>query len=85
MYRVTYKKSAIKGLARMPRGTRAMMEEAFTRLAEDPDDRTWDVKPLQGRDGYRLRVGPYRALYHRNDEELVILVVDAGPRGDFHK
>jgi len=85
MYRVSYKKTAIKGMAKMPRGVRAKMEIAITQLAEDPDDRTLDVKPLQGRDGYRLRVGQWRALFHRDDKELVILVVDAGPRGDFYK
>ena len=61
------------------------MEAAITHLAEEPDDRTLAVKPLQGRDGYRLRVGQWRALFHRDDEELVILVVDAAPRGDFYK
>lgn len=85
MYRVSYKKSAIKGMIKMPRGVRANMETAITQLAEDPDNRTLDVKHLQGRDGYRLRVGQWRALFHRDDEERVILVVDAGPRGDFYK
>ena len=85
MYRVSYKKSALKGMAKMPHDVRAKLESAITRLAEDPGDRTLDVKPLQGREGYRLRLGQWRVLFHRDDEGLVILVVDAGPRGDIYK
>ena len=69
----------------MPRQVRGRMERAIHRLAEDPDDGSLDVKPLQGRDGYRLRVGQWRALFQRDDEELTILVVAAGPRGDVYK
>lgn len=85
MYRVRYKKSAIKGMAKMPREVRDRVEYAIQRLAEDPGDGSLDVKPLQGRDGYRLRVGQWRALFQRDDEELTILVVAAGPRGDVYK
>lgn len=85
MYRVSYKKSALKGMAKMPREVREKFESAITRLAADPNDRALDVKPLQGRDGYRLRLGQWRALFYRDDEELVILVVDAGSRGDIYK
>jgi len=85
MYQVSYKKQAIKALAKMPADARLRIALAVERLADDPDSDALDVKPLQGRTGYRLRVGKYRVIYHRDDAVLVILVVDVGPRGDIYK
>jgi mRNA interferase RelE/StbE len=40
---------------------------------------------MTGREGYRLRIGDWRALYRIENDRLVILVVDIGPRGDIYK
>lgn len=69
----------------MPLAERQKMENALQRLAENPDERSLDVKPLQGREGYRLRIGKWRAIFHRDDKALIILVVEAGPRGGIYK
>ena len=84
-YHLQYRKSAIKALARMPAKQRQRFEAAFERLQRDPDSPELDVKPLTGRSGYRLRIGRWRALYHRDDEVLVILVLEVGSRGDIYK
>jgi mRNA interferase RelE/StbE len=44
-----------------------------------------DVDVLQGKKGYRLRVGQYRVLYTREDDQLIIEVVKIRPRGDVYK
>lgn len=85
MYRVSYKKKAIRTLARMPARMRARFEMAFAALAQDPAASGLDVKRLQGRDGYRLRIGDWRALYELDEGHLVILVIDVGSRGDVYK
>ena len=45
----------------------------------------FDIKPLQGRDGFRLRIGGYRAIFEKEGENINVLVLDAGPRGDIYK
>jgi len=50
-----------------------------------PDTVALDIKALQGRDGFRLRVGKWRVIYHKDDNAMTILVVDAGSRGDIYK
>jgi mRNA interferase RelE/StbE len=84
-YCLRYRKAAIKALARMPASRRQQFEAAFERLVRDPDAPELDVRPLTGRSGYRLRIGRWRALYHRDDEALVILVLEVGSRGDVYK
>ena len=44
-----------------------------------------DIKKLTGRDGYRLRIGEWRALYRVENDQLIIEVVKMGPRGDIYK
>lgn len=65
----------------MPRTLAARFQDAFRRLAEDPTRRDLDVKALAGREGYRLRIGEWRALYSIHQGRLLILVLDIGPRG----
>jgi mRNA interferase RelE/StbE len=54
-------------------------------LAATPERRDLDVRPMIGRDGFRLRIGRYRALYRLEQDRMVILVLDVGPRGDVYK
>lgn len=44
-----------------------------------------DIKPLEGRDGYRLRVGNWRIILDIDAENYVISVYGVGARGDVHK
>ncbi len=44
------------------------------------------IVPFQGvENGYRLRLGDYRAVYTVLDAELVIEVITIGSRGDVYK
>jgi mRNA interferase RelE/StbE len=85
MYPVIYKKAATKALARMLKPIRNKLIAEINLIASSPDRSDLDVKPLQGRPGYRLRVAKWRVIYHREDERLLIVVVDAGSRGDIYK
>ena len=45
-----------------------------------------NIVPLKGvEDAYRLRVGDYQAIYEIIDDELVLVVVKVGSRGDIYK
>lgn len=44
-----------------------------------------DVKKLKGNEFYRLRIGDIRILFTKNDEELMILVINVGNRGQIYE
>ncbi len=85
MYRLTIKKQAIKALQKMPRQSAQRIRRALDRLAEDPDRRDVDVAPLEGRPGYRLRVGGFRVIFERDDRACVIVVLRIAPRGQAYR
>lgn len=85
MYKLIYKKSATKGLQKLPAGTRARIVKELKKIAVDPRDYAGDWKPLKGTSYWRLRVGRYRAICDIQDEKIVMLVLKIGPRGDVYK
>lgn len=81
---VTYTKKAIKGLRKMPKHHADSFRAAFERIVAK-DEAGLNIKPLKGRDGFRLRFGGFRAVYEFDGEQLNVLVLDAGPRGGIYK
>ena len=53
-------------------------------IAVNPYAPNKNLTKLQGRDGYRLRVGDWRVIYELQDEGLVMLVLEMGPREAFY-
>jgi len=68
----------------MPRNIATQFRAGFGRVAASDTDGL-NIKKLQGREGYRLRIGGYRAIYEIEGETINVLVLDAGPRGDIYK
>lgn len=85
MHTLKYRRQARNYLARLPRKTKSAIVDQVHQLAADPNDPTLDIDVLQGKKGYRLRVGQYRVLYTREDDQLIIEVVKIRPRGDVYK
>ena len=85
MYRLLYRKAALKGLRRMPPRQAERMTEALVQIARNPRGYGGDWKPLAGSPYWRLRIGRFRAICEIRDESLVVLVLRAGPRGDVYK
>lgn len=85
MHQLTYLKQAERALLTMPRSTALLIRDKLRHLAADPYAPNNEVKKLQGREGYRLRVGKWRVLYEIRDDQLIILVVDIGPRGGIYR
>ena len=84
MYRVVTTKSFDKALARLPLNWQKRIVAKIKEVAVDPYAPNNNLTKLQGRDGYRLRVGDWRVIYELQDERLMMLVLDMGPRGDIY-
>jgi len=85
MFRLTYKKAALKALRKMPQAQAQKLREQLTAMAHDPYAYNGDWKPLKGEPYWRLRQGSYRAICSIHDGELMVLVLKVGARGDVYK
>ena len=81
MYELTFKRQAIKALRQMPARQSLHIRRELDELAESPDRRDSDVRPLRGRPGFRLRVEEMRIIFERDDDARVINVLRIAPRG----
>lgn len=80
MYRLIIKKKAKKFIDKLPKNEKARIVAAIEQLPNGID-----IKKMKGHDDLmRLRVGEYRIIYTVNDSELIILVIDAGNRGEIY-
>ena len=76
--KVTILKWAKKAMARMPKNEQQRIAEAIFKLPGG------DVKSLKGEpNGFRLRVGKWRVIFQKFDDELIIR--DIGTRGGIYK
>ena len=85
MYHILFAKQADKALRKMPRNTAQLIRQKLEQLAEDPFVRNPNVTRLQGRPGYRLRVGDWRVIYEVEDDRLIIIVLRIAPRGGVYR
>ena len=69
----------------MPRNTAKLIREKLEVIAADPHADHPNAKKLQGREGYRLRVGDWGVLYTIQSEKLVIVVLKVASRGEAYK
>jgi mRNA interferase RelE/StbE len=67
--------SAAKDLDALPQDAREQVESGLNRFAMTGQG---DVKALQGRNGYRLRVGNYRVIF--DEDASTILAIYIGRR-----
>lgn len=85
MYRIVFTKQANRALRKMSRDTARLIREKLDQLAQDPSAPNPNLTKLQGRSGYRLRVGDWRVIYELEDDRLVILVLKVAPRGGVYR
>ena len=84
-YRVEATRQFEKQLIRLPLATQQRIVERVHRVAEHPHASDPNLMKLQGREGYRLRVGDYRVIYELHHDRLVLLLVDVGHRGGIYQ
>jgi len=85
MYQLKYRRQARNYLARLPFKIKSRIVNKLHELKENPDAPILDVDTLKGGAGYRLRVGQYRIIYTRHQDQLICEVVTIRPRGDIYK
>jgi len=84
MYDILYTKDAAKSLRKMPRNMRESIENSLRDYAAAPAQGRNVIK-LEGRPGYRMRVGDWRILFEMDHGVLTILVLKIAPRGEVYK
>ncbi len=85
MYSIAYSKEAAKSLQRMPRNMAQLIREKLELIAVDPYAVHPNAKKLQGREGYRLRVGDWRVICKMLNEQLIIIVLKIELRGEIYR
>lgn len=85
MYRLDYAPAARKAIrAIRDVKLKRRIESALLALREEP--RPAGMKRLVGQDGLlRIRVGDWRILYEVREQEVVVLVVRIGSRGEVYE
>ncbi len=86
MYKLDYHKRVVKFIKRRVPREKDRILERLEKLKRDPypTNENLDIKKIQGKKGYRLRVGDYRFLYDIEDNKLIIYMEDADNRGDIY-
>jgi len=85
VYKITYTSQAAKSLLKMPRNMANLIREKLAQIANDPFASIPNTKKLQGRPGYRLRVGDWRVIYEINKDQVVIIVMKIAPRSEVYR
>jgi mRNA interferase RelE/StbE len=85
MYSIQFARSADKALRQMPRDAAQRIRLRLDDIAEDLYADHPDVTKLQNRPGYRLRVRDWRVIYEIEGDNLIILVLKIGLRGEVYR
>lgn len=79
MGQITYTRSALKTLRKIPNNTAKLIMSKVEQYAADPSSLAHNVTELKGRTGIRLRVNSWRVIM--DDDGVVLTVLEIGPRG----
>jgi mRNA interferase RelE/StbE len=80
---IAYTRTAIKDLSRIPADRARLIRAKISQYAAAPASLANMVSRLQGRSGYRLRVGDYRVIFDQNGRVLTVLHI--GHRGNVYE
>ncbi len=84
VYSVITTKFSAKALSRLPLNWQKRIVRKIKEVAANPYVQHNNVTKLQGRDGYRLRVGDWRVIYELHDDRLELWVLEVGARGGIY-
>ena len=85
-YSVFYEERAAKELAKIDRAYQLLIKKKIEQLAEDFESMSGNLKTLKGKyDYFRLRVGGYRVIFHKDAKKIMITIVRVGHRREVFK
>jgi len=85
MYSTQIHRDADRALRSIPTDIQKLIVSRINLVARDPMAKNNNVKALEGRDGFRLRVGDYRVLYELNHRSRILHVLDIGHRKEVYR
>lgn len=82
MYQVKFLEKAVNELKAIDPIWQNRIKEKIIQLAKDPSKLKNRIKPLKGKYSkfLRLRVGNYRIIFQRKENELIILIIRVAHR-----
>ena len=75
---------ALKYLLKLQPRLRDRIRNTIRKIA-DGNTQGLNIVAMQDVDAFRVRIGDYRVIYEINDDELVLIVIKIGARGDVYK
>ena len=86
VFKIIVAKSCRKEINRHSAKIRQDVDDAIEKISKNPY-RGEHIKPLQGslKGMYRYDIGQFRLIYIIDAKEILVSVVDFGPRGDIYK
>jgi mRNA interferase RelE/StbE len=81
---IRYSKQAIKYLVKLQPKKAARIKESVALIANGKTEGL-NITYMKPVDVYRLRVGDFRVIYEIRNDELILVVIKVGPRGDVYK
>lgn len=82
-YHLKLSRTAEKQLAKIESKDRVRLVTSVRELSSNP--RPHGAIKLSNRDAWRIRVGSYRVIYEIKDQELLVLIIEVGHRGDIYR
>lgn len=85
VFKIVLSKQAQKYIRKMPTNIQVKIEKAFETLKTDPFGPHSKLMAPKKDKIYRYKIDSYRIIYQIINEEIVILILNVGPRGDVYK
>jgi mRNA interferase RelE/StbE len=82
-YRIVIRHQAEKELSRLGHDDQKRVGRKLLLLESEPLPP--GVKALQGRQGYRIRIGDYRVLYDLDEASKTVIITSIGHRRDVYR
>ena len=81
-WKITISPEMVKRMEKIPNPERRRLLSAIDALHSGLSG---DIRPLKGREEWRLRVGGWRILMNISEENREIILLSVGSRGDIYK
>ena len=81
---IRYSKQAIKYLVKLQPKKADKIKKSVALIANGKIEGL-NITYMKPVDAYRLRIGDFRVIYESHNDELVLVVIKVGPRGDVYK